>query len=253
MDLIVPYLGRNNWKGKDILLYRDILKTNHLHRAIVCYGYKDQTGKYQYLTQVEAQQNGLTVERVEYEAMANLLYLDQQDQSEWVPVMTEVRGQQATILTKTGSDITASNILRPDILKDLQHYFETPTIAVAIPNRNTMLACSKASLMLDYFKRKYQESISYGYEPVSDMVYLARGGALIGAAPFPGTEEYVDKSVEDVHTVSLAKVNSNTTSTRINIQRSSSHSSKRRAAASKRPKTKFSLDAPKKKVTFKLK
>ena len=68
MDLIVPYLGRNNWKGKDILLYRDILKTNHLHRAIVCYGYKDQNGRYQYLTQVEAQQNGLTVERVEYEA-----------------------------------------------------------------------------------------------------------------------------------------------------------------------------------------
>lgn len=252
MDLIVPYLGRNNWKGKDILLYRDILKTNHLHRAIVCYGYKDQNGRYQYLTQVEAQQNGLTVERVEYEAMANLLYMDQTDETEWVPILTESNGEQTTILSKTGSDITASNILRQDILRDLQHYFETPTIAIAVPNRNTVLACSKASQMLDYFKRKYQESVTHGYEPVSDMIYLARGGALIGAAPFPGTEDYVDKSVEDVHTVSLSKVNSNTTSTRINLQRSSS-STQKRAAASKRPKTKFSMEAPKKKVTFKLK
>ena len=66
-------------------------------------------------------------------------------------------------------------------------------------------------MMLDFFKRKYQESISSGFEPVSDMIYLARGGALIGAAPFPGTEDYVDRTREDVHTVSLKKVSGTTT------------------------------------------
>ncbi len=255
MELIVPYLGRNNWKGKDILLYRDILKMNHLHRAIVCYGYKDQNGRYQYLTQLEAKSSGLNIERVEYEAMANLLYLTQTDDSEWQPVITENGGKQATILCKVGSDITASNVLRTDILRDLQHYFESPTVAVAIPNRNTIIACSKANLMLDFLKRKYQESVSYGYEPVSDMVYLARGGVLIGGAPFPGTEDYVDNKLQDVHTVSLAKMNSNVASTKLNIITTPVAPApvQRNEEANNRPKTKFAIDMPKKKITFKLK
>jgi hypothetical protein len=205
MGLVVPYLGRNNWKGKEILLYRDILSTNHLHRAIVCYGYRDETGKYQYLTQVEAEQNEMNVEQVEHQAQANMIHLCESEDSPWVPVETMTGNQAVTVLTKVGSDITASNILRSDILGDLQSYFGTPTVAIGIPNRNTIVACSKPALMLDFFKRKYQESVSKGFEPVSDMIYLAKGGILIGAAPFPGTEEYVDKMVRDVHTVSLKK------------------------------------------------
>ncbi len=252
MDLIVPYLGRNNWKGKEILMFRDILKTNHLHRAIVCYGYKDQTtGKHQYLTQAEAQQNNLDFAQVEREARANMLYLDKNDPTEWVPVVTQSQGKDVTVLTKVGSDITASNVLREDILVDLQHFFESPTVAIGIPNRNTIIACSKPVMMLEYFKRKYQESVSNGFEPVSDMIYLAKGGVLIGAAPFPGTEDYVDRGLEDVHTVSLKKTSG--TSTRFAIkkpQKSSNSSAKMRA---RRPKTKFQMDRPKKKVSFKLK
>jgi hypothetical protein len=252
MELIVPYLGRNNWKGKEILLFRDILKTNHLHRAVVCYGYKDDNDRYQYLTQAEALQNNMDIAQVEHEARANMLYLDQTEDAPWIPVETESQGQTVTVLTKTGGDLTASNILREDILKDLQHYFESPTIAIAVPNRNTILVCSKATLMLDLFKRKYQESVTNGFEPVSDMVYLAKGGVLIGAAPFPGTEDYVDRTIEDVHTVSLKKNSGG--STRFALKRpeaSSQSSNKLKAPQPKRHKTKFNLG--KKKVTFKLK
>ena len=210
MSLVVPYLGRNNWKGKDLLLHRDLLKTNHLHRAVVCYGMKDNNGKNQYLTDIEAKQSGYTMDLVDSEAMNNLVYVDQMEDADWVPIITESQGKNVTLLTKTGSDLTASNILRSDILKDLQHYFETPNVAIGIPNRNTIIACAKPTLMLDYLKRKFQESVSRGYEPVSDMIYLARGGQLIGAAPFPGTEDLIDRGVEDVQTVSLKKSSSST-------------------------------------------
>ncbi|MCM8534357.1 MAG: hypothetical protein NE334_00310 [Lentisphaeraceae bacterium] len=205
MSLIVPCLGRNNWKGKDLLLHRDLLMTNHLHRAVVCYGMKGENGKYQYLTSLEAEQSGYTVELVESEAMNNMLYLEQQEESDWVPIITESQGQNVTILTKTGSDLTAGNILRSDILKDLQHYFESPTVAIGIPNRNTIIACAKPMLMLEFLKRKFQESVSRGFEPLSDMLYLAKGGLLIGASPYPGTEDLVDRSMEDTQTVSLNK------------------------------------------------
>lgn len=205
MSLVFPYLGRNNWKGKDLLMHRDLVQTNHLHRAVVCYGMKGDNGKNQYLTSIEADQSGYTLDIVEAEAMQNLVYLDQQEDADWVPVITESQGQKVTLLTKTGSDITASNIIRPDILRDLQHYFEASHVAISVPNRNTIIACAKPTLMLDYIKRMYQESVSRGYEPVSDMVYLAKGGMLIGAAPFPGTEDLVDRGREDTQTVSLKK------------------------------------------------
>ena len=101
------------------------LKTNHLHRAVVCYGTKSENGKNQYLTAIEASQSGYTLDLVDNEAMNNMLYMEQQEDADWVPILTEVQGQSVTILTKTGSDLTASNILRSDILTDLQHYFET--------------------------------------------------------------------------------------------------------------------------------
>ncbi|MCH2206965.1 MAG: hypothetical protein MK132_13995 [Lentisphaerales bacterium] len=210
MSLVVPYLGRNNWKGKDLLMHRDLVQTNHLHRAVVCYGMKGENGKNQYLTSIEADQSGYTLDMVETEAMQNLLYLDQQEDADWVPVISESQGQKVTLLTKTGSDVTASNIIRPDILRDLQHYFEAPNVAIGVPNRNTIIACAKPTLMLDYMKRKYEESVSRGYEPVSDMVYLAKGGLLIGAAPFPGSEDLVDRGREDTQTVSLNKISNST-------------------------------------------
>ena len=205
MSLVVPYLGRYNWKGKDLLLHRDLLKTNHLQKAVVCYGMKDGSGINQYLTSIEAEQCGYDLDRVENEAMDNLVYLDQEEDAEWVPVITESQGQDVTVLTKVGGDFTASNILRADILRDLQHYFETPTVAIGIPNRNTMLACAEPLMLLDCLKLKFEDSVSRGYEPVSDMIYLARGGQLIGAAPFPGTEEQVDENADDLRGVSFNK------------------------------------------------
>ena len=205
MSLVVPYLGRNNWKGKDLLLHKNLVHTNHLHRAVICYGIKDSTGECQYLTKMEAKQSGYSLDLVESEALQNLVYLDQFEESDWVPVITESQGQKVTLLTKTGSDLTASNILRSDILNDLQHYFEAPNVAIAVPNRHTIIACPKPVLMLDFLKRKYQESISRGYESVSDMIYLAKGGQLISAAPYPGTEDLVDRSREDIQTLPLKK------------------------------------------------
>lgn len=232
MSLVVPYLGRNNWKGKDLLLHKNLVQTNHLHRAVICYGMKDSDGKCQYLTKMEAKQSGYSLDLVEAEAKQNLIYLDQFEEAEWIPVITESQGQNVTLLTKTGSDFTASNILRSDILSDIQHYFESPHVAIGIPNRNTIIACPKPVLMLDFLKRKYQESVSRGFEPVSDMVYLAKGGQLIGAAPYPGTEDLVDRGGEDTQTVSLKK--------------SSASTSKKKA----RPKTLINIDK-KKKVSFK--
>jgi hypothetical protein len=237
MSLIVPYLGPNNWKGKDILLHRDLLKTNHLHRAVVCYGMKDADGRFQYLTAAEAEQSGYTLDLVEQESMTNMLYLDQQEDVDWVPILTQSQGKDVTILTKRGGDFTASNILRSDILSDLQHYFEGSSVAIGIPNRNTLIACGEPILMLEYLKRQYQESVSRGYEQVSDMVYLAKGGQLIGASPYPGTEEQVDRALEDVQTVSLHKSSSSSAS----LKKSSTATVK-----NKRPKTLINMEKRKK-------
>jgi len=205
MDLIIPYMGRNNWKGKDVLLHRDLMKTNHLNRAMVCYGYKDAEGRFQYLTSVEASQSGLTVEAVEAEALANLTKVEEVQGTEWMPHRETIDGIDVRFLIKEGNEFTASNILRSDVLKDLQAYFQTPTVAIGIPNRNTMIVCNVPDKMLDTLKSHYVGSVTKGYDLVSDMIYLARAGMLIGAAPFPGSENKVEDGIRDEDTVSLEK------------------------------------------------
>ncbi|MEN9361610.1 MAG: hypothetical protein RL095_3145 [Verrucomicrobiota bacterium] len=182
MSQVVPYLSRCDFLGKDLMLHRDLVKHSSATRACVVYGYKDARGKLQFLSNAEAGQNGWTIGFVEKEALELLM---QKSQPEWDPKIVNHNGASHQVLICEGDEMTASNILKKSMLVELQQHFGGDAIYLAVPNRNTIIAAGSAEAIIELVRSKWDMSETRGYVKVSDMIYAAKNGKVLGAATLP--------------------------------------------------------------------
>ncbi len=182
MSQVVPYLSRCDFLGKDLMLHRDLVKHSSNTRACVVYGYKDPRGKLQFLSTTEASQNGWSIGFVEKEALDLLM---QKSQPEWDAKIVNHGGASHQILVCEGDDMTASNILKKTMLTELQQHFGGDAIYLAVPNRNTIIAAGSAEAIIELVRSKWDMSDTRGYVKVSDMIYAAKNGKVLGAGILP--------------------------------------------------------------------
>ena len=182
MSQVVPYLSRCDFLGKDLMLHRDLVKHSSNTRACVVYGYKDARGKLQFLSNTEANQNGWTIAFVEKEALALLM---EKSQPEWDAKIINHNGASHQVLVCEGDEMTASNIMKKTMLTELQQHFGGDAIYLAVPNRNTIIAAGSAEAIIELVRSKWDMSDTRGYVKVSDMIYAAKSGKVLGAGLLP--------------------------------------------------------------------
>ncbi len=176
-----PFLSRLNISNIDDILHRDLIASHNEHRALVSYGFK-QGAQTHYIGTKEALENNWTIDFVEGLALDALA---KHTEPEWEPKVVTYEGKEHTLLIREGDDLTASSILRKQLLKEIQAHFGTPSVGFAVPNRNTIIAGGKPEAIVEFLNEVYHNSSSKGYETVSNMVYLVRNGNVLAAAPMP--------------------------------------------------------------------
>ena len=195
MSQVVPYLSRCDFLGKDLMLHRDLVKHSSNSRACVVYGYKDPRGKLQFLSNTEANQNDWTIGYVEKEAL-NLLM--EKSQPEWDAKIIHHNGASHQVLVCEGDEMTASNILKKTMLTELQQHFGGDAIYLAVPNRNTIIAAGSAEAIIELVRSKWDMSDTRGYVKVSDMIYAAKNGKVLGAGLLPPAPPAAKPAVKGV-------------------------------------------------------
>jgi hypothetical protein len=209
----VPILSSKSVNNIDQILHRELIANSNDARALVSFGFK-QDGQTHFIGRREALENNWSIEYVENLALQGL---DKHEEPEWEPVDVKFQGQTHTLLKREGDDLTASSILRKKLLIEIQQHFGTSSVGFAVPNRNTIIACSKPEAMLIYLNDVYHSSDTNGYEKVSNMVYLVRNGNVLAAAPMPA----------DVPAPSIISASSAQGATKFGIETGTSSSTKK--------------------------
>ena len=218
MPVYYPYFFSNKNIPTDSVNFPLVQNTSvESATACVCVGFADETGALQYIGQDYLDKNDLHFANVLNEATE---FLDDRDDVEWENIVYNWEGEDISILRKKGDFLTASEILNPVMLKELQEFFQCNLMAVAIPNQTTIYVAESPSALASLVHREYNDAENHDDIAVSNMIYLSHNGEVIASAEVDASEYEITETKSE----------------------SKDHSKGAKKNAAKRKKKKFTLD-----------
>jgi hypothetical protein len=162
-----PVLNRDDWRGKGSCVSRPLLAMPG--SLLVGYGVVNADSN-EYLTRKALAGSGKTIEEIEAIAMANLV--KRENRAPWKRMKTEA----GTILTRTGDELTAADLLAPAGMRKAHEFFKAENIYVAVPNRFVMIASEDLLSLTAAAASMYDEALTENQSPLtSDVLVFAAG------------------------------------------------------------------------------
>ena len=159
-------------------------------KACVCVGYANENGELKYVDQAYLESNDLHFASILSEATEQVL--TGRDAVEWENIVFNWEGEDISILRKKGDFLTASEVLNPVMLQELEEFFDCHLMSVALPNQNEIYVAAVPGALASMIHKEFSTSEANGSIAVSNMIYLSHKGEIIASAEVDATEYEVE-------------------------------------------------------------
>ena len=179
MSILYPFLIDSSQANSNQLFHRPIIKTTSKEStALVAFAFRFDDGQLQFITSQEAKENEYSLEDTEANALQNYAELPA---AEWESSFISFEGEEIPVLSRHGDELTATSVLNPYIIDEIQKHFDVKLLTIAIPDQNTVIVCPSSEALASIIREQYTAAEN----PLSNRVYLSNNGVIVASADAP--------------------------------------------------------------------
>ena len=172
---LLPILTRNDWQESSTVASTSFLECDHPAALQVSYALVSPMGNF-FTLRSQVESGEFDLDQLDMEAMSNLRSSDN------IPPWENFGTPHGPTLVRMGDNITSSDLLVPEIIKQARNFFDCQLLFVAMPTRDKMIATDNADLLALIAAEAYAAAVIDHENPLSPIVYICSEGVPIGIA-----------------------------------------------------------------------
>jgi uncharacterized protein YtpQ (UPF0354 family) len=181
---ILPRLKHFDWPGKDAVVCRRLIKSDHTKIPYVAFGY-DRPDSIEFINRDHLPELGMTERELESLALKNLrVRAAEWDRRE---ISLDEIGKMAMLIC-TGDYFSTEQILNKALMREASKLLYSPLLVVGIPRTGTMIATSGKQNMKKLLAFTLLTADLYGEpeaQPVTSIIFAVQDGVIIGPLSNP--------------------------------------------------------------------